>query len=676
MKKQRSVKHLIIGVVIIAMVSCVSFITVRNLMVVKDELETQMQEYGMIMVHEVINTLENSHESQQIIEELMDEQINVALGSIQMIDLSMLQNIDASEAGDIDKSEGAMDEFNIIDLSGEIVFSNLKGNIGEKLGSDNPVMRMVSSNEYMMVEEVRQSTTDNDFYKYGAVRKGDMIIQVGINVNDTVTLLEKTSIQNVISEIAENEEIEYAVFVDSNGNVLADSDEALIGTKSQDESIKIALTGEQASGVELSDQHDAVFEVSMPVFTGEGELVGATSIGLSLDKTKVAVADIVSGSLITVIASTVLIAGALFYIISRLLSPLKSAEIALQKMRDGDFTDHIPEKHTARNDEFGSMMRSLEAMQGNMRDLIESVQVTGDTMMDSAVLLSKSTQDASEAGANIASATDQIAMMSTEQADVVSDLVIGAHDLGDGIQDANNLVSKAFELAQITNKLSLDGQSIMEKLMIHNQDNNSKSEQVTSVITEVQNYVTSAETIIVIINNIAHQTNLLALNASIEAARAGESGRGFAVVADEIRILSDETAKATKDIESIIKNIQQFTGQAVETIHEMDEIVKVQNVSIDETSTIFGSTSEAISGLSDRLSEVQARTEQLEEGKNTIVGAMDSISATIQETSASTEEVSAAMEEQMAVIDEVDGHAKKSSDLSKDLNESLKKFKI
>jgi len=291
-------------------------------------------------------------------------------------------------------------------------------------------------------------------------------------------------------------------------------------------------------------------------------------------------------------------------------------------------------------------------------------------------LLSKSTQDASEAGANIASATDQIAMMSTEQADVVSDLVIGAHELGDSIQDANNLVSKAFELAQVTNKLSLDGQSIMEKLMVHNQDNNSKSEQVTSVITEVQNYVTSAETIIEIINKIAQQTNLLALNASIEAARAGESGRGFAVVADEIRILSDETAKATQDIESIIKNIQQFTGQAVETIHEMDEIVKVQNSSIDETSTIFGSTSDAIAGLSDRLSEVQTRTEQLEEGKNTIVGAMDSISATIQETSASTEEVSAAMEEQMAVIDEVDGHAKKASDLSKDLNESLKKFKI
>lgn len=676
MKKQRSVKRLIIGVVIIALIASVGFTTARNLMVVGDELESQMQEYGKIIVNQVIHNLENAHESQLLIDDLMQGQIEVALDSIEMIDMEAIVSFDDEGQQAPQNDTGSLDEFNVIAPNGEILFSNVEGNIGQKISSDHPVMEMYRTGDERLIEDIRKSTTDNNYYKYGAVRKGDMIIQVGINANDYIALTEKTSMQTILSEVTGSEDIHYAMFVANNGSIIADTDSESIGKKANDENIDLALTGKETSGIELHDKYGPTFEVVKPVFAENGNLIGVASIGLSLEKNAAALKEIMTGTLIEVVLSSIVVSAILLYVINRLLSPLKSAEIALNKMRDGDFTDEIPEKHIKRNDEFGRMMKSLEQMQQNMRELIENVKRSGDTMLQSAQMLSESTHDASEAGASIAGATDQIAMMATEQADTITVLVSGAHDLGDDIQETNDLVANAFELAQVTNSLSAEGQEIMKQLLEHNKENNVKSEQVTNVIGQVQNYVTEAETIIEIINKIANQTNLLALNASIEAARAGEAGRGFAVVADEIRVLSDETAKATNNIEDIIKNIQQHTGEAVDTIHDMDTIVKVQNDSIESTSTIFGSTSDSIAKLSDRLSEVQARTEQLEEGKNNIVSAMDSISATIQETSASTEEVSAAMEEQMAVIEEVDAHAVSSKELSESLNDSLKKFKI
>jgi methyl-accepting chemotaxis protein len=79
--------------------------------------------------------------------------------------------------------------------------------------------------------------------------------------------------------------------------------------------------------------------------------------------------------------------------------------------------------------------------------------------------------------------------------------------------------------------------------------------------------------IVGLITKIASQTNLLALNATIEAARAGQAGKGFAIVASEVKVLADQTTRATEDIGRQIATIQDAIGHSVKKISSIARLI-------------------------------------------------------------------------------------------------------
>lgn len=91
---------------------------------------------------------------------------------------------------------------------------------------------------------------------------------------------------------------------------------------------------------------------------------------------------------------------------------------------------------------------------------------------------------------------------------------------------------------------------------------------------ELEERSVSIGDVVRVIEGVARETALLSLNASIIASQAGDHGRAFGVVAGQIKHLADRTESSTKEIQTLVDDVQARTHEAVAATEEGGEAVE------------------------------------------------------------------------------------------------------
>jgi methyl-accepting chemotaxis protein len=325
-------------------------------------------------------------------------------------------------------------------------------------------------------------------------------------------------------------------------------------------------------------------------------------------------------------------------IISRSVArPLFAITATIKQVADG--AEHVEVPHIGRTDEIGALARAIQIFQEAMvRNRSLNAQALADSeareararrreaavemFRDAMTGVVRAVNDSAATMRQTAQSIAKVASDANGQATVASSATEQAS------QSVNAVAGAAEELSASVEEIS---RQIHQSALVVEQT----GQRTDKSVAEIESLAAATQRIDGVLNliqTIAEQTNLLALNATIEAARAGDAGRGFAVVAHEVKVLAEQTAKATTEIGQNISLIQSSTRSAVDAVREIGGAVQ----NINEVSSSIAS---AIAEQDAATREISKNAQIAAQGNETLVGNIGSLSSAIGETTMAANEV-------------------------------------
>jgi len=370
-----------------------------------------------------------------------------------------------------------------------------------------------------------------------------------------------------------------------------------------------------------------------------------------------------------------------FFVGRTISEPLNFLSEAMRQLSEYDLREdeELSEsvtRYVDRVDEIGEMTNAALDLRTNMYELATVLSHQSRKISESATNLSSVAQEqlasSEELSSQAQTVDEHIQSTSASIQEVTSgveEVAASAQDVSKNSQELSNEIGET-ETAVNKGKEELIRQGT--RMTTVDQQNN----RTTEIVTMVAEKATNVQEIVNTISSIAEQTNLLALNAAIEAARAGEAGKGFAVVADEIRKLAEESKSASSNIARILNEIDEGASGANEAVkttvtlyRELFEGTKLVTGEFEKISDYMVSVNSRVESLMGAAQEQSASAEEM-------ASAMDNSSKLTTDIADQISQMSTAVEQQTLGAQQVSTAAEELNELSNNLDNEVKKFKL
>ena len=342
----------------------------------------------------------------------------------------------------------------------------------------------------------------------------------------------------------------------------------------------------------------------------------------------------------------------------------------------GDLTVEVDKTVLKRQDEIGDMGRALETLIFKLREIVGS--------------LAKSATDLGESGNSIDSMASQSSVAAGEISTAVEEISKGAVSQAEDIETATNeIMTMGEQITQIVNNIAdltktsknmEEAENASQDTMIELSDAVQRTtDAVARIAKQIETTNESVDKIgnaASLIADIASQTSLLSLNASIESARAGEAGKGFAVVASEIQKLSSQSDSTASKIQEIITDLQNDSKETLEVMRSTEVLVREQYEKLAATKERFKEVGNGINVSKHGTDVIKGNAEVCDSSRVTVVDVISNLSAISEENAASTQQTTSSMQELNATINILAETAAKVKEVSDQLNEDMKFFKM